>query len=149
MNTTGLAAKKALKNLFASVVEAPTEVHFNRPNTKHQPEENVYVCDVIKGHREPKTLVAGYALRTHQVEEVYLVQVDIEVLRRGTDSEGTEERAWAIASQLETALAADVTLGNLDNVQTVFVAECDQASEGGTDGWACTITLGIAVTARI
>src|SRR5438132_7233984 len=95
--TTAPAVKAQLVALFKAAVEATTEVWFNRPNEDHSLAENVYVCDVT-GTREWHNLRPG---ASKPVDEDYAVAVYVEVYRDGTDAEGTENRAWAIAAQLE------------------------------------------------
>ena len=142
--TTAPAVKAKLVALFKAAVDETTEVWFNRTNEDHQPAENVYVCGV-QGERD-WSLLGGP--KPHRMEENYTVEVDIEVYREGTDSEGPESRAWAIANLLEATLE-DPTLGSMPNVQWVFGSRFKQKSDGGTDGWLAAVTLDVAVKARI
>jgi hypothetical protein len=142
--TTVPAVKAKLVALFKAAVSEPTEVWFNRSNEDHQLAENVYVTNV-KGARQWSGLGKR---RPNQVEENYVIEVEVEVFREGTDSEGTENRLWAIVDLLEAALE-DPTLGNQEKVQWSLTEHFSQSSEGGTDGWLCRAVLSVAVKARI
>jgi hypothetical protein len=142
--TTVPAVKAKLVALFKAAVSEPTEVWFNRPNEEHQLAENVYVTNV-KGARQWSGLGKR---RPNQVEENYVVEVEVEVFREGTDAEGTENRLWAIVDMLEAVLE-DPTLGNQEKVQWSLAEHFAQSSEGGTDGWLCRAVLSVAVKARI
>jgi hypothetical protein len=143
--TTILTVKKALVALFAEAVSDPTEVHYNRPNAKHPMEENVYVTDILKGHRDFKTF--GSIPSGRQIEEVYAIAVEVEVQRRGTDAEGTELRAIEIGKALEQKLVQDPTLGGL--VLKAIAGDFDLPSTGGSDGWFAPYTFLVDITARI
>ncbi|HEY7831792.1 MAG TPA: hypothetical protein VIC06_14615, partial [Solirubrobacteraceae bacterium] len=113
--TTAPAVKARLVELFKGVVDGETEVWFNRTNTEHQLNENVYVLGV-KIDREWKNLGRP---SPHQREENYLLEVDVEVYQAGVDGETVENRMWQIVEQLDNAISADPTLGNQENVQWV------------------------------
>jgi hypothetical protein len=144
--TTAPAVKAALFTLFQGAVEPPTEVWRNRTNSEHQVEENVYIGDVTNGNRDWRNVGRP---APHQVEENYTIQVNVCVQRYGTDAEGTEARMWAIVLPLEAAMAANPTLGNLENLQWILVDSFSQSSTAGTDGWSCEALLRVAVKARI
>jgi hypothetical protein len=145
--TTALRAKNKLVDIFtAALVDEPTNAYFNRPNAKTpNPEENVYVCDIVKGHREWKNL--GRPPLTNQVEEDYQILVEVELRRRGSDGKATEERAWALSVLLEEALSRNASLDGL--VHHALPGDFDMTSEGGQDGWACTYTFAVVIEARL
>jgi hypothetical protein len=144
-DTSILAVKKALVALFTEAVSPPTEVHYNRPNTKHQMEENVYVTNILHGRREYKTL--GPIARARQIEETYSISVEVEVQRRGSDAEAAELRAIEIGKALEQQFVLDPTLGGL--VQEAIAGDFDLPSQGGADGWSSPYTFAVQISARI
>jgi len=146
-NTTAPAVLARLQTLFTAATDpAKTEVWGNRPNEEHQLAENVYIGDV-RGERQYRTLPA---IAPNSREERYIVTVEVEVYRQGTDGAGTEARAWEIGGQLETTIAEQgpkaFTVGHVDwGIATQFTMTC----QGAEDGFLAKYTFGVSVTARI
>lgn len=139
------AVKAQLLTIFTAAVEEPCLVWRNRPNVEHQLAENVYVGDA-RGRDEWVQIGKPSA---QSREEVYTINVDVEVFRQGTEGEAAEVRMWAIVGKLEEALLSDTTIAALAGVQWSSLSAVNQTAEGFPDGWKCCADFQLQVVARI
>lgn len=80
--------------------------------------------------------------RGHRHEQV-TVEVVVQVIREGDDQRATEERMWALAAEVENALAADPTLGGVvrGHPRPASVTSLKQNNSIAGDRWVSDVTL--------
>lgn len=145
--TTVPAVKAKLVELFKSATSSETtEVWATRPNEDHQMAENVYL-GAVQGSRKFATLTP--TATSNSREEEYDVTVEVEVIRDGTDTEGTETRLWELAQALELAVAEHRGLEGLNNVQWGIASRFAQHTQVAADGVLSNYTFAVTVVARI
>jgi hypothetical protein len=107
-------------------------------------EENVHVGDV-RAVREYHQLS-----RTPHFVETIVARVVVQVMWEGDNQRATEERAWALAYEIDNALADDRTLGDafIGHPRPPFVSSTDQANFVAGDRWVATVTVEVTTDAR-
>lgn len=77
----------------------------------YDPEDVVSVGDIRQRRVEPFGMVG--TMQAGSLNEAYTLTVEVDVMRAGDDPAGAATtKAWALASQVETAVRTDPTLGS-------------------------------------
>lgn len=144
--TTVPAVEAKLEELLKAAVEASTEVWAGRPAEDHQANENVYLGEV-RGSREWHSMPA---LTSRARAESYEVTVIVEVIWQGTDLVGARTRLWELAQQVEGAVAANPTLGDLPQVKSALSGRFSRPQFQSTiEEVLGQYQFGVQVTARL
>lgn len=97
------------------------------------------------GRHEPVTIRSGRQPR----EERFTVDVVISVVNGGGSIADAEDRAHALAAEVEDAVAQDPKLG-LSDIEWALPGDIEESGSGYTDlGAVCEIRVGIEVRARL
>lgn len=87
-------------------------------------------------------------LGNHRRFENYVVEVEVNVLRKGNEQQAVTERAYELAAEVEEAVRAEPTLGSLV-VDAQIVGPFDLTEQFSEQGRLAAVFLGVRVRARI
>jgi hypothetical protein len=82
-------------------------------------------------------------------DEDYSIALTVQVYQEGDDPQGTEQAAWAIFAEVEQALRADPTLGNVLNRQAEIEEQESDSTPIEPQAWAVKVTAQVRCHARI
>lgn len=108
-------------------------------------DEGIWLGDV-RGSQEVPVSRAGRARR----QETYVLDVFVAVTRGGPRVKDAEDRAFALAGELEDVVADDLALGQAQPFwATLGVWEESTFWDEQRQGWGCTIRIELNVNARL
>lgn len=109
------------------------------------PEDVVSLGDVARRATEPFAITGS--LGTGSIHEEYDVNVDVDVMRGGTDAgQEATERAWTLVSQIENAMRADPTAGG--HVYLSYPSTSDDRGEWDDQHSFYRVTVTVSLTAK-
>lgn len=145
-STVSTVKSQLLTRLQARPNLAEVQVFYSWPADVQQAEA-IYFGEARGEHTYP-VLKSGRKPR----QENYSLDIFIDVAGSGASSRETEERAWALASEVEDTIADDPTLGlTTDVIQAVAFGNwtLQYAVDVTREGWAAIIRVSLDVTARL
>lgn len=140
--TTAASFKGSLRSVLAAALPG-VQVEYADPG-KWSRRERVWLGEVEDGEHEP----TGFRQGRRRREETYVVRVHVEVIGSAKDAQGNEERAVAIVTAVEEAVADDPTAGN-PAVAFAVVSGFSMSTTHTTDGPRTTADVSVAVKARL
>lgn len=145
-STVSTVKSQLLSMLQARPNLANVQVFYSWPADVQQTEA-IYFGEARGEHTYP-VLKSGRKPR----QETYSLDIYIDVAGNGPTSQQTEERAWALAAEVEDTIANDPTLGlTTDVIQAVAFGNwtLNYATDLTREGWAAIIRVSMEITARL